>query len=95
MGRSKTVTGPYLDRTGKDMNKGGGSPVISGNAAWKGMGHNSAYSIAGRDLMVMHAYETADDYKQKLKILDIKWDKEGWPMVDPLDLDRYQSRQVK
>lgn len=95
VGRSKQVTGPYLDRVGKDLNKGGGSPVISGNATWKGAGHNSAYTIDGRDLMVLHAYETADDYKQKLKILDIKWDKDGWPTVDPLDLDRYQSKQVK
>lgn len=95
VGRSKQVTGPYLDRAGRDMNKGGGSPVIGGNATWKGVGHNSAYTIDGRDLMVVHAYETADDYKQKLKILDMKWDKDGWPMVDPLDLDRYQSKQVK
>jgi arabinan endo-1,5-alpha-L-arabinosidase len=95
VGRSKEVTGPYLDRTGKDMNLGGGTPVIAGNATWKGVGHNSAYTIDGRDLMVVHAYETADDYKQKLKILDIAWDKDGWPKVDPLDLDRYQSKQVK
>ena len=28
VGRSKTVTGPYLDKDGKAMNKGGGSLVI-------------------------------------------------------------------
>lgn len=95
VGRSKQATGPYLDRAGRDMDKGGGSPVIGGNATWKGVGHNSAYTIDGRDLMVAHAYETADDYKQKLKILDFKWDQDGWPTVDPKDLDRYQSRQVK
>ncbi|WP_426209873.1 arabinan endo-1,5-alpha-L-arabinosidase [Massilia sp. TWP1-3-3] len=95
VGRSRQLTGPYLDRSGKDMNHGGGSPVIGGNATWKGVGHNSAYTIDGRDLMVMHAYETADDYKQKLKIADIKWDQDGWPTVDPLDLDRYQGKQVK
>jgi arabinan endo-1,5-alpha-L-arabinosidase len=95
VGRAKEVTGPYLDRDGKDMLKGGGTPVISGNPTWKGVGHNGAYTIDGRDLMVAHAYETADDYKQKLKILDIAWDKDGWPLVDPKDLDRYQSKQVK
>lgn len=95
VGRSKQVTGPYLDRAGKDMKLGGGSLVIGGNANWKGVGHNSAYTIDGRDLMVLHAYETADNYLQKLKILDIKWDKDGWPTVDPQDLERYQSRQVK
>lgn len=95
VGRSKQVTGPYLDRDGRDMNAGGGSPVIFGNATWQGVGHNGAYTMDGRDLMVVHAYETADDYKQKLKILDIKWDKDGWPTVDPLDLNRYQSKQLR
>ena len=95
VGRSKKVTGPYLDRAGKDMNAGGGSLIIAGNPKWKGLGHNSAYTIDGRDLMVLHAYETADDYLQKLKILDLKWDKEGWPTVDAADLERYQSRQLR
>ena len=93
VGRSQQVTGPYLDRGGKDMRQGGGSPVIAGNAKWQGVGHNSAYTIDGKDLMVLHAYETADNYLQKLKILDITWDKDGWPMVDQQDLDRYQSTQ--
>ena len=95
VGRSKQVTGPYLDRVGKDMNQGGGSLVIAGNAKWKGVGHNSAYTIDGRDLMVLHAYESADNYLQKLKILEMKWDQDGWPTVDPDDLDRYQSTQIK
>ena len=95
VGRSKKVTGPYLDRAGKDMNAGGGSLVITGNANWKGLGHNSAYTIDGRDLIVLHAYETADNYLQKLKILDIKWDQDGWPAVDAADLERYQSKQLR
>lgn len=95
VGRARKVTGPYLDRAGKDMNQGGGSLVIAGNARWKGVGHNSAYSIDGRDWMVLHAYETADNYLQKLKILEMKWDHDGWPVVDPADLDRYQSTQIQ
>lgn len=94
VGRSKQVSGPYLDRDGKDMAHGGGSLVIAGTPAWKGLGHNSAYTIDGKDLLVLHAYETADKYLQKLKVLDISWDKDGWPTVDPKDLDRYQSKQL-
>lgn len=95
VGRAKAVTGPYLDREGKDMNRGGGTVVLRGNARWKGVGHNSAYSIDGKDLMVLHAYETADAYLQKLKILDMQWDKDGWPLVDPAGLDRYRSVLLK
>ena len=42
VGRSKTVTGPYLDKDGKAMNKGGGSLVIQGNKDYAGVGHNAA-----------------------------------------------------
>lgn len=94
VGRAREVTGPYLDKTGLDMAKGGGSLVIVPNRAWKGVGHNSVYTFDGKDVMVLHAYETADRYKPKLKVLQIYWDKEGWPVVDPAGLDRYQSVQL-
>ena len=49
--------------------------------------------LDGKDVMVLHAYETADKYLQKLKVLNMKWDSAGWPVVDPAELDRYQSVQ--
>ena len=93
VGRSRAVTGPYLDKDGKDMALGGGSLVVQGNAAWKALGHNSAYTFDGKDVMVLHAYETKDKYLQKLKVMDMRWDSAGWPVVDAADLDRYQSVQ--
>lgn len=93
VGRSRVVTGPYLDKDGKDMALGGGSLVVQGNAAWKALGHNSAYSFDGKDVLVLHAYETKDKYLQKLKIMNLHWDGAGWPLVDPADLERYQSVQ--
>jgi arabinan endo-1,5-alpha-L-arabinosidase len=95
VGRSKEMTGPYLDRDGRDMAQGGGSLVVEGDKDWKALGHNSAYTFDGKDYLVMHAYETADRYKQKLKVLEMKWDKDGWPTVDPKDLNRYTSEQLK
>lgn len=91
VGRAREVTGPYLDKTSKDMLQGGGSLVLEGDKDWQGVGHNSAYSMDGKDFMVLHAYETADKYLQKLKVLEMKWDQENWPVVDPQDLNRYQS----
>ncbi len=95
VGRSKNVTGPYVDRAGEDMNDGGGSLLIKGNKKWVGLGHNSAYTWDGKDYLVLHAYETADNYLQKLKILNIHWDQEGWPLVDEKELDSFQSRRQK
>jgi arabinan endo-1,5-alpha-L-arabinosidase len=94
VGRSRDVTGPYLDRNGRDMAQGGGSLVIEGDKDWKALGHNSAYTFDGKDYLVLHAYETADRYKQKLKVLEMKWDQDGWPVVDPKDLNRYTSVQL-
>ena len=94
VGRAKNIRGPYLDKDGVDMNHGGGSLVIAGNKGWIALGHNSAYTFGKKDYLVLHAYETADKYLQKIKILEMKWDKDGWPVVDPKDLDRYQSKLI-
>lgn len=93
VGRSRHITGPYVDRAGKNMNEGGGSLLIKGNKNWVGLGHNSAYTWDGKDYLVLHAYETADKYLQKLKILNIYWDKERWPHVDEKELDSYISKR--
>jgi arabinan endo-1,5-alpha-L-arabinosidase len=95
VGRAKQVTGPYLDRQGKDMALGGGSLLIDGDKDWKALGHNSAYTFDGKDWLVLHAYETADKYKQKLKVMEMKWDGDGWPTVERKDLNRYQSAELK
>jgi arabinan endo-1,5-alpha-L-arabinosidase len=87
VGRSRSVTGPYLDRDGKSMLEGGGTLVLGGDKNWVALGHNAAYTFDDKDYLVFHAYETADNAKQKLRILPVTWD-DGWPMVDPADLDR-------
>jgi arabinan endo-1,5-alpha-L-arabinosidase len=94
VGRSRDITGPYVDKDGKQMLEGGGSLVLAGNRNWRGLGHNGAYTFDGKDYLVLHAYETADNYMQKLKILEMKWDRDGWPVVDAADLDKYRSRQL-
>jgi len=94
VGRSKEITGPYVDKNGVDMMKGGGSLVIAGDKDWKGLGHNSAYTMDGKDYLVLHAYETADNYLQKLKIMEMKFDPAGWPKVEQADLNKYRSNQL-
>ena len=43
---------------------------------------------------MLHAYETADNYLQKLKIMEMKFDAAGWPAVDQADLNKYRSVQL-
>jgi len=93
VGRSKDVTGPYVDKDGKSMLEGGGSLVLQGDKDWVALGHNGAYTFGGQDWLVFHAYETADNAKQKLRILPISW-RDGWPVVDPADLNRLSTELI-
>ncbi len=68
------------------MMEGGGTRVLEGNENWAALGHNAVYTFDDRDYMVFHAYETADDGIQKLRIVNVDWD-DGWPVVDPAALD--------
>lgn len=80
MGRSKNVTGPYLDKMGKSLNEGGGTLLIEGNKNWPGAGHCSVYTFDGKDYIFFHAYDANDEGAPKLKIAKLEWDEEGWPV---------------
>lgn len=84
VGRSKSVTGPYIDKEGKELNQGGGSLVIQGNKNWYGLGHNSVYTFGGKDYNFMHGYDAHDHGLPKLIVKEIKW-VDGWPTVKPMD----------
>jgi len=82
VGRSEYVQGPYLDKSGKAMDQGGGSLVIEGDENWAGIGHNSAYTFDDKDYFVCHAYDANDGGKPKLRVFEMGWDKDGWPVIN-------------
>lgn len=94
VGRSRTLLGPYVDQQGVDLRQGGGSLVIAGNERWKALGHNAAYTFNDKDFLVLHAYESADNYLQKLRILPMTF-VDGWPKVDPADLDKATTQLLE
>ncbi|MFV8342504.1 arabinan endo-1,5-alpha-L-arabinosidase [Flavobacterium sp. XS2P39] len=85
VGRSKKITGPYVDKDGKSLNEGGGTLLIQGNENWYGAGHNSAYTFDGKDYMVYHAYDAKQSGRPVLKIKQLQWDADLWPVVEPLN----------
>jgi arabinan endo-1,5-alpha-L-arabinosidase len=82
VGRSRNVEGPYVDREGKLMSRGGGTLIATGNSIWAGVGHNSAYTMDGKSIIVMHGYDKRDAGRSKLIIREMKWDRGDWPSVD-------------
>jgi arabinan endo-1,5-alpha-L-arabinosidase len=82
-GRSKAITGPYMDRDGTPMMEGGGTPVISSSGGkWRGPGHEAVLQEPGGDYLVFHAY-SAETGKSSLQISTLLWD-QGWPRVGSL-----------
>ena len=83
VGRSKSLTGPYLDKAGRPLEQGGGSLVLEGDKNWYGVGHNAVATFDGTDYLVFHAYDAADKGRSKLRIEPLGWDAAGWPVVKP------------
>jgi arabinan endo-1,5-alpha-L-arabinosidase len=76
VGRSSSITGPYLDQSGVDMMSGGGTLLDGGNARWIGPGGQDIY---GTGVLVRHAYDANDSGNPKLLINTLSWDANGWP----------------
>jgi arabinan endo-1,5-alpha-L-arabinosidase len=85
VGRSKRVTGPYLDRDNKDMMEDGGTLVISGGKRWRGPGHCAILRDTNGDKLVYHAYDANARGVSTLRIAPIVWDTADWPAVSATD----------
>lgn len=78
VGRSRAVTGPYADKDGTPMPKGGGSLLLGPNRRWLGPGGESVLQQQdGSDVIVFHAYD-AQTGRPALQISTIVWH-HGWP----------------
>ena len=90
-GRSRSVTGPYLDKNGKDMRLGGGTLLVGPDSRFYGIGHNSAYEVnmpnGTREwLFISHAYDTEADGRAKLFLRRMSFDNDGWISLAPLEV---------
>lgn len=92
VGRSKNVQGPYLDKEGKRLRRGGGTILLQGNKDWYGVGHNGVCAADGQDYIVYHGYDAADAGKPKLLIQELSWDEKSWPVInDTFDIPTNSS----
>jgi arabinan endo-1,5-alpha-L-arabinosidase len=80
-GRSRAITGPYLDREGRPMLENGGSILISGGPRWKGPGGQSVIRNGDACVMVYHSYDTDNKGIPTLRISDLYWDADNWPTL--------------
>lgn len=81
VGRSKKATGPYVDKDGVELTKGGGTLIVAGNNNYYGIGHNSVYNFNNTYFMYSHGYDINDNGKPKLMVHKITWDNNNWPIA--------------
>jgi len=78
VGRSKSVTGPYVDQAGKLLTEGGGTEFLVANSRWFGPGGESVLmDPKGQDLIVFHAYD-AKTGKPSMQLSTLNWSGD-WP----------------
>lgn len=80
VGRSRSITGPYLDREGRPMTEGGGTLVAGPCQDYAGVGHCSVYEFDGQWYFVAHAYDRKQNGASKLFVRQLRWI-EGWPVI--------------
>ena len=82
-----SIVGPYLDREGKPMLEGGGTPLVPPTDRWRGPGHNAVFREGDADWLLYHAYDAEENGAPKLRVEKLGWDDAGWPAVKgPLTL---------
>ena len=74
VGRSDSITGPYVDADGKELLDGGGTPVLATNGGRVGPG---GQSVSGNTL-AFHYYAEELDGAFRLGLAELEW-KDGWP----------------
>jgi arabinan endo-1,5-alpha-L-arabinosidase len=82
VGRSKKVTGPFLDNMGMDTLKGGGKLVVAAGSRFVGPGHFGLLDL-GDGVQKFSCHYEADLDRSGRSVLNIRpllW-KDGWPIA--------------
>jgi hypothetical protein len=89
VGRSPSITGPYLDKHGVDMVNGGGTLFMRASGKYSGLGHVGILSEGGT-LFLTHHYYDANSWDSgynaygtpRFGMLPLSWAADGWPVCD-------------
>lgn len=80
VGRSTAVAGPYVDKDGVALLKGGGTLLLKGGDRYRGPGHNAVVFTDKAAFNVYHSYDANNNGASVLRISELVWDADGWPI---------------
>ncbi|HVV73152.1 MAG TPA: arabinan endo-1,5-alpha-L-arabinosidase, partial [Verrucomicrobiae bacterium] len=88
IGRSKSISGPYVDKAGLEMLHRGGSVFLSTtNGPLIGPGHAGTLEAEGKQWLTSDFEgDLRMDGRATLAIMPLHWDSEGWPEATVNDL---------
>ncbi|MEY4489462.1 MAG: hypothetical protein RIQ79_1970 [Verrucomicrobiota bacterium] len=81
VGRSRAITGPYLDDKGRDLREGGGREFLGTQGDFIGPGHVGLFRDGEIDWISVHFYNGARNGQPTLGIRRLTWTDDGWPRV--------------
>lgn len=83
VGRSSSLHGPFADREGQPLTRGGGTVLLQGNATWVAPGGATAWLDPqnGDAFLVFHALDVEHHGRANLWMKSIAW-RDGWPVLD-------------
>lgn len=81
VGRSRNLEGPYVDRGGVPLLEGGGTLLLEGDERFKGPGSSEVFVDGSNRYLVYHAYDVERSGQAVLRISELRFDNEGWPVV--------------
>ena len=80
VGRSPLITGPYLDRSGRDLREGGGTLFLESMGRFVGPGHAAVLREGTNAWVSFHFYDGERQGRPALGIRRLLWNREGWPV---------------
>lgn len=84
VGRSRKITGPYLDKDGVDLMEGGGTLLLETDGPFIGPGHASIFGEDGKFWFSCHYYDGTRRGRPALAIRPLRWADDGWPVLEPV-----------
>ena len=86
VGRSKKITGPYIDKAGVDMLHDGGTLFLDAQGPLFGPGHASILKAKGREWFTSdYEGDTRMSGKATFAIMPLHWTPDGWPEAEVVD----------
>jgi arabinan endo-1,5-alpha-L-arabinosidase len=79
VGRSPSVTGPYLDRNNVNLATGGGSAMAESTGRFIGPGHAGVCVDGDTNWFTYHFYDGNANGTSKLAMSRLYWNADGWP----------------